>query len=272
MRTTLTARKKHWTRNRARITGALSLVLLAGCASSPPPAPSLDKAAVRAEVMAVIRENPQLLIDTLTDYQRAQALARQQADEQAMRARIAQIDWPAAVADSPTRGAPARQFLLFEFADFQCPFCARANDGLRQFADAHRDEITLVYKHLPLTEMHPEAERAARAAWAAQQQGRFWEYHDALFARQTELKDATFTAIARELGLDIARFERDRGSDAAARAIQKDLALARQLQVSGTPFFLLGGEPLAGALPRDAFEQVFSRLKRAASADAGTSH
>lgn len=136
-----------------------------------------------------------------------------------------------------------------------------ASETLRQFIEKHGAEVTLVYKHLPLTDIHPESERAARAAWAAGRQGKFWEYHDALFANQRNLNEAKYIELATRLSLDPRKFDDDRGSDAATIALQRDLALAAQLQIGGTPFFLFQGEPLAGALPLEALEQVLLAVK-----------
>lgn len=237
-----------------------ALLTVGACSTAPVP-PVLDRTAVRDEVLDVIRENPKLILDTLTEYQATQAAARERAERAALEARIASLDLVSAAKDSPARGSAAYKLVLFEFSDFQCPFCARASAGVREFVDAHADEVTLVYKHLPLGDMHPEAINAARAAWAAQQQGRFWEYHDALFAHQGELSEALYLSLATQLKIDRTRFERDRASPAANAAIQRDVLLAQSLGVNGTPFFLLGREPLAGALPATAFEQALARLK-----------
>lgn len=257
---------------RARVRGLLhaACVLLAACATPPAPvtAPvSEDPARLRETVLQVIRENPAVILASLQAYERERAQAAQAAEEAALRARIAAANLPAQIGSSPVTGATAGRRLLFVFSDFQCPFCARANAGLRAFGTKYASDVTLVYKYLPLADIHPEATAAARAAWAAHRQGRFWEFHDALFAHQQALGDAEYRRIARGLGLDLARFERDRASPEAGAEIERDLALADRLGVSGTPFFVLGDEPLAGALPLAAFEAALAKVKSRAGVE-----
>lgn len=240
---------------------SLIFLLLGACAQTPIQPPPLDEKLIEMKVLQVIRENSGQVLATLAQYQQEQATAQQKAADDAQRAQISKLDLPTLVGDSPTLGDPRQKLLLFEFSDFQCPFCASASATLKKFIEKHDDEVTLVYKHLPLTDIHPEAERAARAAWAAGRQSKFWEYHDALFAQQRELREATYGSIATKLGLDEKKFDSDRRSDAAGTSIQRDLALGTQLQISGTPFFLMQDEPFAGALPLSALEEILQRVK-----------
>lgn len=255
-------------------TGCLTLLAgLAGCATPPPPAPTTapSEAVLRELVLKVIKDNPKVVLETLQAYQKEATAAAQQSEEDKVRAKIAALDLHGMVGESPTRGAPGGKVLMFEFADFQCPYCARASDTVRKFVDAHADEVTLVYKHLPLTDIHPEAENAARAAFAAQRQQKFWEYHDALYAREGKLDEAAYVAIAKSLGLDLARFDADRRGDAATTALQRDLLLGTDLGIGATPAFLLGREPFAGALPREALEEILANVKAAALPPGGLS-
>ncbi len=249
---------------------AILCLFVGACTQAPLAPPPLDVNLIQSQVLKVIRENPQLIVETLTQYQQEQAAAQQKAADDALRAQIAQLDLPALIGDSPTLGNPARKVLLFELSDFQCPYCGRAADTLRKFVEKHRDEVTLIYKHLPLTEMHPEAERAARAAWAAGRQGKFWEYHDALFAQQQNLSEKTYGAIATALRLDLKKFNADRRSDAAEISLRRDLALASKLKISGTPAFLMQHEPFAGALPLEALEEILQRVKSQPNVPAAT--
>jgi len=157
--------------------------------------------------------------------------------------------------DSPVRGPAEADVTIVEYSDFQCPFCARALPTLNQIRSTYGDRVNLVYKHLPLR-IHPEAPGAAAAAEAARLQGRFWEMHDKIFAGHTELSDAKYVQWARELGLDMERFESDRKSEAVRARIARDEAEADRLGVSGTPAFFINGRFLSGAQPFDAFKRV----------------
>ncbi len=158
------------------------------------------------------------------------------------------------IGDSPVRGAENATLVLYEFSDFQCPFCARSKAVVNEFMAAYGDQVQLVFKHYPLDQIHPEATPAARAAWAAQQQNQFWEYHDALFENTDRLGEALFIEIATALELDLEQFNRDRESEAAAAAVQADQALGEGLGIQGTPFFILNGQPISGAQPLPVFE------------------
>ncbi|MEO1068826.1 MAG: thioredoxin domain-containing protein, partial [Cyanobacteria bacterium J06638_6] len=133
------------------------------------------------------------------------------------------------IGTSATKGNPDAPIVLFKFSDFQCPYCAVAAGHMKEFVGDHEAGVLYVYKHFPLTRIHPEAMPAAKAAWAAGQQGEFWLYHDGLFANQTRLGEDLYLELAEAMFLDLERFNRDRASDEAEAAIQRDLELAQQL-------------------------------------------
>ncbi len=215
------------------------------------------------QVLEIIEQNPEAIVASVQAYQQerqreqAEARAQQQADV------IAEVtqDIEALVGDSPRKGAETFELVLIEFSDFQCPFCARAVDTVERFIEDHGDEVMLVYKHLPLVNIHPEALPAAQAAWAAQQQDQFWEYHDLLFENQGQLGDEYYVEAAEELDLDIDQFNEDRSSPAAEEAVAADMDTARQLQIGGTPFFLLNNQALSGARPYEDFEAALEAAK-----------
>ncbi|MCL2923743.1 MAG: DsbA family protein, partial [Trichodesmium sp. MAG_R04] len=120
--------------------------------------------------------------------------------------------------------------------------------------------VTLVFKHLPLTRIHPQAIPAAKAAWAAQQQGRFWEYHDALFQQQDKLEEQLYIDIANNLGLDIDKFNSDRQSQEAIASVETDFKLARKIGISGTPFFVMNGETFSGAVKLSQMEDTLAKV------------
>jgi len=223
----------------------------AGAAEIPPQ--------LREQVLQIIRENPEVILEAVQTYQqqqRAQAQKARQAFLQQAKANPAAL-----IGSSPTKGASNHKIVLVEFSDFQCPFCAKANVTLKQFMEKYGDHVTLTYKHLPLTSIHPEALPAARASWAAGQQGKFWEFHDALFANQPKLGEALYRETAKSLGLDLQRFDRDRASQAADLAIQQDLEIAETLGIDGTPFFIMNGEVLAGAVSLADLEAALAKVK-----------
>ncbi len=164
------------------------------------------------------------------------------------------------IGTSPTRGNPAAQLVLLKFSDFQCSFCRQASGDMKTFMEGHNDDVLYVYKHFPLTQIHPEAMPAARASWAAQQQGKFWDYHDAIFANQDRLNEAVYENIARDLGLDLEQFNRDRTSAASRTAVEEDLRLAQQLQLTSTPTFVLNDLLVPGGTPIEFFETIVDQV------------
>lgn len=211
------------------------------------------------QVLQVIRKNPQVILDAVRSYQQSQEKSQQQAQQSFVRE--LQQNPQAVIGHSPTKGAKQGKVVLVEFSDFQCPYCSAASATLRQFMAKRQDQVTLVYKHLPLTSIHPQALPAAKAAWAAGQQGKFWEFHDALFSQQKQLSDGFYQDTAKKLGLDLAKFDRDRASQAAEAAIQQDVQVAEKLGINGTPFFVMNGVTLSGAVELSELEAALSKAK-----------
>lgn len=166
------------------------------------------------------------------------------------------------IEDVPTEGASARgparaSITIVEFADYQCPFCARAEGTVHALEQAHPGEVRLVFKNLPLP-FHDHARLMARAAVAAEAQGHFWEMHDRLFALAGPVDRAVLEGVARELGLDVARFDRDLDDRSVEARVAADEADAKALGVKGTPTFFVDGHRVVGAQPVATFEKAIA--------------
>lgn len=234
------------------------VIAISGCNSSAQSTNNLTNPELEKQVLQIIRDNPEVIIESVQAYQQ-----EQQQQKQASQQEILQQfkDNPQEqIGDSPTFGSTAQKIVLYEFSDFQCPFCAKAQENLKEFMDKNQDRVTLVFKHLPLTRIHPQAIPAAKASWAAQQQGKFWEYHDALFEQQDKLGEELYLEIANNLGLDVDKFNSDRQSEAATTSIEKDVKLAQKLGVSGTPFFVMNGETFSGAVKLSQMEETLAKV------------
>ncbi len=146
------------------------------------------------------------------------------------------------IGDSPTRGSSSAPIVLIEFADFTCPHCQGLAPGLDKFVDDHATQVRFVYKFMPLQGPgHERAEPAARAAWAAGLQGKFWEMHHRLFASPDHLEQGDFEAYAKDMGLDVAKFRADMQSQATSDKVAADRKLADSLDVKGTPTIYING-------------------------------
>lgn len=147
---------------------------------------------------------------------------------------------PIDTAGAPFLGRADAPVEIVEFSDFQCPHCARVKPLTEQILLQFPDQVKLVFKHFPLS-FHEHAQPAALASMAAQNQGKFWEFHDELFAAQQELSPERIHAIARELKLDMERFERDIRSRELRNRLEKDLQDAQRAGVRGTPTLFVNG-------------------------------
>ncbi|HTV24531.1 MAG TPA: thioredoxin domain-containing protein [Polyangiaceae bacterium] len=162
--------------------------------------------------------------------------------EAAYRARFA----PEAVksielADSPKKGAEKPVVTLVEWADFECPFCGATAPLLKGVVEKYPDQVQLVFKHYPLS-AHQHAENAARAAVAAQKQGKFWPLQQALFENQKGgLDESNVLKLARDAGLDMKTFESDIASEATADSVARDRKQADELGLEGTPMIYING-------------------------------
>lgn len=160
------------------------------------------------------------------------------------------------ITGAPSRGTSDAKVTVVEFSDFHCPFCRRVQPTLTQLLSKYPNDVKLVYKHMPLDQLHPQARRAAEASWCAQQQGKFWEYHDLLYSGGPDGSDPTLSALAGRAGLDQSAYQQCMGSGKAAAVVQQHVEEGAKFGVSGTPGFFVNGRFLNGAVPLEAFVQV----------------
>jgi protein-disulfide isomerase len=145
---------------------------------------------------------------------------------------------------SPRNGAAKPKITIVVFTDFECPFCATAADRIDALVRSYPEHVAVVFKNFPL-ESHPMAELAARAAFAASRQGRFWQMHDTLFSAQgSPLTRERIDTMAVGLGMDMEQFGDDVSSTAATAAIEADRRLGQQLGVDSTPGVFVNGRPV----------------------------
>lgn len=166
--------------------------------------------------------------------------------------------------DIPTAGFPSlgpddAQITIVEFSDFQCPFCRRFHDETYQaLLDAYPGQIRFVYRNLPLTSIHPNAMPAAIASLCANDQNKYWEFHEKLFSSET-LDEATYIQYATDLGLDVETFTACLTSGSHDEFIQQDMDFSLGLGVQSTPTFFVNGLALVGAQPLTNFQQLIDK-------------
>lgn len=162
---------------------------------------------------------------------------------------------------SPVRGATNPLVTIVEFSDFECPFCKHVQSVLKQVIESYGRDVRLVFKHLPL-EGHRNSLPAARAAYCAAEQDRFWQFHDALFAAGN-LSPPRFEQIAAEFGLGLQKFQECVASERSRAAVVKDIEAAKLLRIESTPSFVVNGKVVKGALNLADFQKIIDQELRA---------
>ncbi|MCK9174161.1 MAG: thioredoxin domain-containing protein [Desulforhopalus sp.] len=144
---------------------------------------------------------------------------------------------------APMKGAKTAPVSIVVFTDFQCPFCHKLPPVLDEILQKNKGKVNLYFKNMPLIAIHPQAEDAARAAVAADDQGKFWEMHDLLF-NSDSLDPETIKGFVQKLNLDMKRFKKDVTSDETTNKLRADLMEGQRNGVDGTPYIFINGWPL----------------------------
>ncbi len=166
------------------------------------------------------------------------------------------------------QGSSTAPVTLVEYGDFECPWCRRAAPHIRAILDEFDGRVRFVFRHLPLTDVHPNAALAAVAAEAAGAQGRFWEMHDLLFEHQDALQLGDLIGYAGELGLDPVRFEADLRSDRLSAKVTQDVNSAEESGVAGTPTYFINDVRYRGALDPAVISAELAGVARSPSIQA----
>lgn len=152
------------------------------------------------------------------------------------------------LAGRPMKGNPQAKITLVEFSDFECPYCSRATEPVEAILKAYPNDVKVYFLHFPLN-FHQKAMPAAIAAQCANEQDKFWDFHDKVFANQSTLADDKHVGWAKEIGLDVTKFEACQKNEATAKFVQDDMKQGEMAGVRGTPSFYINGEPYAQGVP-----------------------
>ncbi|GEJ55782.1 thioredoxin domain-containing protein [Anaeromyxobacter diazotrophicus] len=161
-------------------------------------------------------------------------------------------------AEGPSKGPASAPVTIVEFSDFECPYCSKAEDTVKQVMKAYDGKIRLVYRDFPLP-FHPHAEKAAEAAQCAADQGKYWEMHEKLFANQQKLEAPALKGYAKDLGLDQAKFDKCLDGGDKAKVVEANKAAGSKVGVTGTPAFFINGYQLTGAQPFEEFKNLIDQ-------------
>ncbi len=218
-------------------------------------------------VLAAIEKNPEEFIRIAS---KASQLAQAKAQENEQRAELDQREQefqnpkaPALSADRVYFGSADAKITIVEYSDFECPYCSRGYNTVKQVMAEYGDDVRVLYKHLPL-EMHPRALPAALFYEAVAQQSadKARRLHDALYENQGALRsggDKWMRGVAQMMGVDMEQLEQDLKSEKVRAIVEADMTEAGQFGFSGTPGFLINGVSLRGAYPLPAFKEIIDR-------------
>jgi protein-disulfide isomerase len=157
---------------------------------------------------------------------------------------------------APVRGEAVAPVTLVEFSDFHCPFCRQVQPVLLQLRQKYGDRLRIVYKDMPIDGLHPQARGVAEAARCAGDQGRFWEFHDKVYAGASDGSDATLQRYAKEASVELSQFDACRASRKHQAGVQRAVQEGADLGITGTPGFFINGRFLSGSQPLDAFSRI----------------
>lgn len=168
---------------------------------------------------------------------------------------------------APSAGKKGAPVTIVEFSDFQCPYCKGVAPELKQVEQKFGDKVQIVYRQFPLTSIHQFAAKAAEASLCANEQGKFWQMHDGMFADQTRLSVSDLKQTAQRIGLDTKKFDACLDAGRYVEQVQNDTREGQRLGVTGTPALFINGLPVdGGAVPYSVLEamiqQELDRAKR----------
>lgn len=209
------------------------------------------------KVIEVIMKNPEVIEKTMQNYvekKRKQQEAEQLAASVKNRVTVTH-------GESPSLGNKNAKYQLVVFTDFECPYCKKGDETVQALKAKYGNDLLIVQKNYPLA-FHKNAIPAAKAALAAHQQGKFFEYSKLLFQNQKELGTELYNKTAKDLKLDLNKFNKDMESDKVNKLLAADLEAATKVGVDSTPNFILNGVVIAGAYPIEYFEKIITLLNQ----------
>jgi protein-disulfide isomerase len=166
------------------------------------------------------------------------------------------ISSPSVTYVNPKKGAEEPVVQIIEFGDFECRHCSQLADDLDAVVETYPDKVQVVWKDMPNTSTHPNAEQAAIAAHCAKRQGKFWEYHDQLFAQQSLMSQSLLRSVARDLDLNMDQFSQCLESQDTLPVVRRDLEEGLALKLNATPTLFIGDERLVGQVSRQEVMQL----------------
>jgi protein-disulfide isomerase len=207
-----------------------------------------------AQIRQYIIDNPQVILEAVQRHDEAQQAA---AEDEAKLA-LVQNKKELHSSQSPVGGNPQGDVTVVEFFDYNCPYCRKAGPVLTDAITADK-ALRIVYKEWPI--LGPGSEYAAKAALAAQMQGKYQTFHDALMTSSSKVDETSTLQIATTIGLDVERLKRDMEGETVRTELERNFALAEKLRITGTPAFVIGDEIIRGLVDLPTLQQTIAKAR-----------
>lgn len=225
-------------------------------ADVPPLPPGLDKATIERIVHDYILQHPEMIIEAVSELRKRQEQASADQAQKAIALQREQIfNDPA----TPVAGNAKGDVTIVEFFDYHCGYCKQVQPSMESLLKED-GKLRIVFKELPI--LLPESRVAAAAALAAQRQGKYLAMHNALMSARGKLTKDRILQIGKENGLDVAKLERDMALPEIDSAIDRNLKLAGDLNITGTPSFLIGDELVPGAIDKEEIKKLIAKARK----------
>ncbi len=239
-------------------TNATSPIKLATSPDMAPMASSASDPNLGKNIRAYLMANPEVLVDAMAELERKQDAQRDNVAQKAIKDKQAEL-----LNDkgTPSTGNASGDVTIVEFSDYQCPYCKRAYSAVKSVV-ATDGKIKLVYKDLPI--LGEASKVAAVAALASIKQGKHEAFHDALMTNTAKLDNDLIFAIAAKVGIDVAKLKQDMDDPEIKKIIDRNMALAEDLGVRGTPAFVIGNQFVPGAVDADALKKLVADARNGA--------
>ncbi|MDM8517869.1 thioredoxin domain-containing protein [Desulfobacterales bacterium HSG16] len=212
-------------------------------------------------IKKVIRENPQLIYDTVNEHiiTMRKVKAEKKISDQELGTMLSQRVEDTVHPHNPVMGRENAPVTIIAYSDFNCHYCAKGDEMVRMLMDKYPDKLRFIFKNNP-NQDNEQPNEAALAAMAAHKQGRFWEYHDLLFQASPDVNEKTMLLCAEMMMLNMEQFNKDRKSDEIRGWVKKDKADAKKLNLVKTPTFVINGVLVRGVLNEKNFASIIERL------------
>lgn len=211
------------------------------------------------QVESLIREtllnDPQIIVDALEKHQRDQEMAAMEEAAEKAKEYNAKLEDEEVLA---VAGNPDGDVTIVEFFDYNCGYCKKALDEMQKVLKTD-DNVRVVFRDMPI--LGPSSLQASKWSMAAERQGKYWEYHQALMNHSGAKNDAVFKKLAEDVGLDVDQLEKDKDDPEIAAKIQQNIQSAQQLGISGTPGFMIGDQLVRGYIPAAQMKNVISQVR-----------